>query len=204
MTANTPSYKQINPSVGNWQTNMKKLCYAYKEYSVRRTSLPYRYQGKLIDQTGIKYKVLIMSPHRNRKNFHPQYLHQEITLTGLGIEAFDSCLDNINAAQRMFSREFQENSFIEWSPSTFREYQAVHLYNRYFVSRQEAPSARPQEFNTNTDPKGYLQSLASDQLIHTEDNRVDYYTYNQASGRQAFIYKSKTKRSLKSYSTFIE
>jgi hypothetical protein len=55
------------------------------------------------------------------------------------------------------------------------DYPAIVVSNRYFTEKRLCPCTEPVPFMRTVDPKGILQKMTGDRLIHTKDNRVEYY-----------------------------
>ncbi|KAK0218415.1 hypothetical protein EDD85DRAFT_961684 [Armillaria nabsnona] len=89
-----------------------------------------------------------------------RFLSQSITITGFGGHSFDHAIKAIKEIQRTGEREFHQGQLQEWSPS-------------------KAQSKSEQEIGTpigqDVDPRGVLARLAGSNLIHMEENGVNYY-----------------------------
>src|SRR5882757_5424354 len=75
----------------------------------------------------------------------------------------------------MFDRALKDGAIEGWQPDTFEAYQAFNTSNRYFSSRRFNGSATPIAFPNMVDPDGILASLAGNDLVHCEENQVNYY-----------------------------
>lgn len=114
------------------------------------------------------------------------FLNQNLTLTGLDTAQFEQSLDAITALHGLFERQFMEGRMIGWQPppSTLDSGRSLILSNRYFTRRSEAKTMKSVPFSPKVDPKGYLADVLSTQLIHTQENEVQYLTRVSDMGKQ--------------------
>ena len=110
-------------------------------------------------------------------------MRQSVTITGLGNESFKTAINNIRSIETAFGRQFKEDTLVGWTTSTFQNNDAIDMSNRYFVSRLHAPDAQGEELGPAIDPAEKLKMLASQGLVHTLDNMVDYFELSPSSGR---------------------
>ena len=96
-------------------------------------------------------------------------------LSGLGAKAFDQIIDNIISVHAMFSRHFSENAMEDWTPSSYMDHTVISIANRYFTEKRLCPFTSPVPFHPTVDPRGTLQNMTGDKLVHTQENHVDYY-----------------------------
>lgn len=68
-----------------------------------------------------------------------------------------------------------------WQPSAHGRFIAIDVGNRYFTRRQDASNEESINFDPAVDPKGVLQRLMGDDLVHLEENRVEYYELHKQS-----------------------
>ncbi len=112
-----------------------------------------------------------------------KYLRQCIAVTGLGTPVFEDNVDVIRNIHTLFSRHFEEDKLLEWSPTPFQNMASIDVSNRYFTSRRDCPNATSIKLHSAIDPTGRIKSFVSNDFIHTEDNEVKYYYMSPSSGR---------------------
>ena len=83
------------------------------------------------------------------------------------------------AIHKVYSRQFTSGALEEWNPTKFMDYPAIMISNRYFSERRLSPCAEVVDFPPSVDPKGILQKLTGDRLIHTKENEVHYYQHRE-------------------------
>jgi len=103
------------------------------------------------------------------------YMRQSVTLTGLGIQSFQAAVDGIIAIHSIFSRQFPHGTLEPWQPSWFLDHHTITASNRYFSEKRLCPCLIPIPFPMNVDPKGILNTMMGEKLIHAEENEVKYY-----------------------------
>jgi len=102
-------------------------------------------------------------------------MRQGIMLTGLGTHKFKAALESILAIHAMFARQVAGNQLQKWTPSAFRSYRTVGIWNRYFSQPREAMAMPTIPFLPALDPHGILASSNKGNLLHTADNQVLYF-----------------------------
>lgn len=83
----------------------------------------------------------------------------------------------------------------KWKPPSFGAHTAFDTSNRYFSSRRLNGSATPVAFPEMVDPDGILAGLAGDDLIHCEENQVDYYEITEfdSDGKMRLVHWATIK-----------
>ena len=104
-----------------------------------------------------------------------KYLRQSATLTAFGNPVFDKPIENIATIFAIFKRAVGDR--LSESPvcSTYEDFPAIDVANRYFTHRGGADSEDIQPLTTEVDPNGYLAKAAGSTYVHTEENKVYYY-----------------------------
>ncbi|KAK0473082.1 hypothetical protein IW261DRAFT_1423864 [Armillaria novae-zelandiae] len=102
-------------------------------------------------------------------------LSQSITVTGLGSASFDNAIATLQEIKLTAEREFKHGMLDKWSPSTCRGFPAFTLSNRYFRAMKEGGQHKAVPFSNDVDPIGILQRLGKTDVVHTEDNVVQYF-----------------------------
>lgn len=115
-------------------------------------------------------------PHRR------QYMRQSVMLTGLSSPKFDEAIASVYAIQGMFKQTSVNRSMEEWTPSLFQEHLSIDVGNRYFTPRQFALQDQEVAFDASVDPDNILSQGMGDQLVHVEENHVEYYEARKEKG----------------------
>ncbi|KAF9563137.1 hypothetical protein CPC08DRAFT_633200, partial [Agrocybe pediades] len=102
------------------------------------------------------------------------YIRQGVTVTGLGTEYFVKCIQGMENIYLAFANTMSEGSMDEWNPSSYKDYQAIESHSRYFSKAAPNSISASVAFTSLEDPSGVLQSMESDEFIHTADNVVEY------------------------------
>ncbi|KAK0484114.1 hypothetical protein EDD18DRAFT_1112166 [Armillaria luteobubalina] len=105
-------------------------------------------------------------------------LSQSITITGLGCASFDNAIATLQEIKLTAEREFKHGMLDKWTPSTYRGFPAFMLSNQYFWTMKEGAQHEAIPFSNNVDPVGILQRLGKTDVVHTEDNVVQYFKAN--------------------------
>lgn len=112
-------------------------------------------------------------------------MRQSVMLTGLSSPLFDEAIAPIYQIQDMFRRRAVINGssgiMEEWGPSLFQGHVSIDVGNRYFTPRKFALQDQQIAFNTNIDPHNILSNAMGDQLVHVEENCVEYYEARKES-----------------------
>ncbi|KAK0435847.1 hypothetical protein EV421DRAFT_1908344 [Armillaria borealis] len=100
---------------------------------------------------------------------------QSVTVTGLGCHTFDDAIVMLQEIRLTAEREFKSGMLDKWSPTTYHGFPAFVLSNRYFRTQKEGGQHKEVIFSKDVDPVGILQRLAKNDLIHTEENEMQYF-----------------------------
>jgi hypothetical protein len=103
------------------------------------------------------------------------HLRQSVQLVGLGTDTFQRAIESIVHIHTMFSRQFKDGVLETWQPSAFGPAQAIDMSNHYFSSRRQNTQVSSIPFHEHVDPNGYLSELAGADLVHCDENQVQYY-----------------------------
>ncbi|KAH7907989.1 hypothetical protein BJ138DRAFT_1116223 [Hygrophoropsis aurantiaca] len=104
-----------------------------------------------------------------------RHMRQSITITGLGQSSFDSAVSSLYALQPLLARTAPPGAMEKWQPGEYKNVVSLDIQNRYFTLRRYADGAEKINFDDSVDPDGFLEDNNSRDLIHTEDNKVEYY-----------------------------
>ncbi|KAK0462185.1 hypothetical protein IW261DRAFT_1628710 [Armillaria novae-zelandiae] len=102
-------------------------------------------------------------------------LSQSITVTGLGCASFNDVIATLQEMKLTAEREFKHGMLDKWTPSTYRGFPVFTLSNRYFRTVKEGAQHEAVPFSNDVDPVGILQRLGKTDMVHTEDNVVQYF-----------------------------
>ncbi|KAK7023596.1 hypothetical protein VNI00_016635 [Paramarasmius palmivorus] len=114
-----------------------------------------------------------------------KYLQQRIVLTGLDTPTFNDARDGLARVEyylRLNVRDYNPQYHVGIRGSQGK----LHLSNRYFTSKRFAEEMEDIAFPTEIDPKGILNSIRGDSLVHTTENDVEYYERYYRNGEQHF------------------
>lgn len=107
---------------------------------------------------------------------HIRHLKQCVTITGLGLDDFQSQLDMIPDIVALFTRAVNEDRIEPHSIiGELKELSTLHASNRYFTPKKAAPNAKKLTFHRDVDPFGNLARLLGPAHVHIEENVVSYY-----------------------------
>lgn len=109
-------------------------------------------------------------------------MRQSVMLTGLSSPIFDEAIASIYEIQNMFRRTVVMGTMEEWVPSVFKEHVSIDVGNRYFTPRKYALQDQQIAFSANIDPHNILSEAMGDELVHVEENHVEYYEARKENG----------------------
>lgn len=104
-----------------------------------------------------------------------RFLWQGVSLTAFGEESMDCVFEKIAEIHGLFQRSFGDRLQDCSVFSSFKNYPALDMSNRYFTAREDAHIDDVCDLGQDVDPQGHLARLAGSAFIHTEDNKVHYY-----------------------------
>ncbi|KAH7906137.1 hypothetical protein BJ138DRAFT_1117847 [Hygrophoropsis aurantiaca] len=120
---------------------------------------------------------LDLPPLKNRPRAqHVRHIRQSITLTGLGNQDFEQAVTTLYGLDTLLERQAPPGSIEKWQPTDYAGYTAIDIQNRYFTPKKFANGLPSVPFDDAVDPNGYLKDSVGSELIHTDDNRVEYYS----------------------------
>jgi hypothetical protein len=102
-------------------------------------------------------------------------------LTGLGATKFSTLIENIYDIQHVFERSLPHNSMEEWVPGYYETFEALDMGNRYFTDRRDINGDTPISFGTEIDPHNILTNALSNEFVHLQENKVEYYEAQQGT-----------------------
>ncbi|PPQ82961.1 hypothetical protein CVT24_012654 [Panaeolus cyanescens] len=98
-------------------------------------------------------------------------LRQSVTLTGLGLPAFDNVIIAIEKFHVLFNKSIPQD-LCPWQASESQSYISFDCSSKYFT--RSAPGLDIQQMPQSVDPEGNLTALINHQWVHTSDNIVVY------------------------------
>jgi hypothetical protein len=119
-----------------------------------------------------------------------RFLKQGLMVTGAGTPTFDDAIKSAHDIYGQFCRSFAEGKIENWNTSTYSEYHALDLSNRYLTPKKDAPSMAHIPFQKSVDPHGYLEGLVGTDYVHGEENEVEYYSLRIDSEGKRYVIKT--------------
>jgi hypothetical protein len=110
-----------------------------------------------------------------RPNSKTKHLRQSATLTAFGSLVFNKPIENIAAIYALFKRAVGDNISESAVYSTYEDFPAIDVGNRYFTPISGADTEEIRPLTAEVDPYGYLAKAAGTTYVHTEENKVYYY-----------------------------
>ncbi|SJL08157.1 uncharacterized protein ARMOST_11520 [Armillaria ostoyae] len=100
---------------------------------------------------------------------------QSVTVMGLGCQSFEDTILTLQEIRLTAEREFKTGMLEKWNAGAYRGFPVFALSNRYFCTLKDGAHQEEVPFSKDVDPVGILQRLARNDLIHTEENEVQYF-----------------------------
>ncbi|KAF9549486.1 hypothetical protein CPC08DRAFT_769067 [Agrocybe pediades] len=118
------------------------------------------------------------------------HIRQAVTITGLGLPAFDEFIEKIENVYMAFYDVFPNNTMEGWHPGQADGFPAITAQTRYFERVHAHGTAVPSVGFTNyEDPNGVLAAMEADGFVHGEDNSVEYRARYIDTTRNTATYK---------------
>ncbi|KAH7903798.1 hypothetical protein BJ138DRAFT_1120041 [Hygrophoropsis aurantiaca] len=108
---------------------------------------------------------------------------RSITISGLGEKSFGDAVTSLYIVHTELARHVSAGALEKWRPSDFKGFVSLDIHNQYYTLRKYADGAEKVPFDKLTDPRGLLEDNNGQELIHTDDNQVDFYS-SASSGAQ--------------------
>ena len=118
---------------------------------------------------------------------HFKYLHQNISLTGLGSATFSSALDAAQMIYRHFDRHFPEGLLDSWSPTwstNQKGLDSIDISNCYLTPLKDVSGLESLPFHKGVDPRNILLDMTKNDYIHIDDNYVEYFSMHRDTNGQ--------------------
>lgn len=109
-------------------------------------------------------------------------MRQSVMLTGLSSPIFHEAIASVYEIQDLFRQTVVKGTMEEWAPSLFQNHVSIDVGNRYFTPRKYALQDQQIEFGASVDPHNILSEAMGDQLVHVEENHVEYYEARKENG----------------------
>ncbi|KAL0574859.1 hypothetical protein V5O48_007099 [Marasmius crinis-equi] len=118
------------------------------------------------------------------KNSKAGYMSQQVVLSGLGSAVFDRAMDGINAVEKQFRRNLDDDE-VETHKifGTLDGHTTIELSNRYVTSIHATNGLPAIELERDIDPEGYLARAMGGKYVRTEENRVQFFEVTERSGK---------------------
>lgn len=111
---------------------------------------------------------------------------QSITVTGL---SFEDTISTLQEIRLMAEREFKTGMLEKWNTGTYHGFPAFTLSNRYFRTLKDGAHQEEVPFSKDVDSVRILQQLARNDLIHTEENEVQYFKSSvDEDGKRRYVH----------------
>ena len=94
---------------------------------------------------------------------------------------FSTMIENIYDIQHVFERSLPHNAMEEWVPSYYETFEVLDMGNRYFTDRRDINGDTPISFSTEIDPHNILTNAMSNEFVHLQENKVEYYEAQQGT-----------------------
>ncbi len=119
---------------------------------------------------------IVTYPMPSPTSNHIHHLKQGVSITGLGLENFQSQVDMVPDIAALFTRAINEDKI---QPNAIvgglEEFSTLNTSNQYFTPRKDARTAKDLAFHTDIDSYGNLSRLLGPVHMHIEENVVTYY-----------------------------
>ena len=99
---------------------------------------------------------------------------QRVRLTRLSTEVFDKAVSAYRMVYDKMSAQFPPESTLPWQATVYEGHPAMDFNARYFTKRSDAPNETNLPFEGGVDPRGILEKIRGQDLIHGPDNCVQY------------------------------
>ncbi|PBK94384.1 hypothetical protein ARMGADRAFT_909006, partial [Armillaria gallica] len=100
---------------------------------------------------------------------------QSVTVMGLVCQSFKDTIPTLQEIRLTAEREFKNGMLEKWNMGTYHGFPVFMLSNRYFRTVKDRAHQEEVPFSKDVDPVRILQWLARNDLIHTEENEVQYF-----------------------------
>ncbi|KAF9050282.1 hypothetical protein BJ165DRAFT_1385695 [Panaeolus papilionaceus] len=124
-----------------------------------------------------------LPPFKGQRKMQVACLRQHIKLTGFGTEAFDEIVwAKVVELQRTLDDEMHNNGqhgghdelemmeHSQWEGDT-----VLDMHSRHFTYRNQVPNQKHIPFANDVDPNHFLEDAKGPDLVHAEDNVVNYF-----------------------------
>ncbi|KDR75365.1 hypothetical protein GALMADRAFT_69704, partial [Galerina marginata CBS 339.88] len=116
-----------------------------------------------------------------------KYLRQHLEVSGLGLPAFDTAVENMAHFHGIFERQFPEGQLEHWSPKRNMGVASIESSNRIFTPYFDAEHCVVLPFPSNWDTSGNLSQFATDKFRFCDDNLVRYYVKSTTEDYSSFL-----------------
>jgi len=109
-------------------------------------------------------------------------MRQSVSLTGLGLDAFEKGVGFMEKIFIEFFNRVPEGQLAIWQPNITKDGTIIDTYAKYFTQQRGMFKSAGVAFASKVDPEGVLQGLCDNEFVHTEDNSVQYLTHSYEHG----------------------
>ncbi|KAJ6489528.1 hypothetical protein C8R47DRAFT_1215341 [Mycena vitilis] len=115
---------------------------------------------------------------------------QQIGLTGLSCASFDQAVNELQRVDALFARYFQAG--VQGARRAHDESIVLNASNRFLTALADEPGALHIKFQDGVDPMGRLGKFIGSEIVHTEDNVVNYFKREKDDDTGKFTYCAVT------------
>ncbi|KAK7035549.1 hypothetical protein VNI00_011842 [Paramarasmius palmivorus] len=108
------------------------------------------------------------------KNSSAKHVQQRVVLTGLNTPTFDKAIQGLMRIDDHLRSNIREEGTLDFLGEQ-GSHTTLEVSNRYFTSKRVAKNEDHIPFSSVLDPKGILEEMRGESLIHTAENQVEYY-----------------------------
>ncbi|KAJ7675874.1 hypothetical protein DFH06DRAFT_1318015 [Mycena polygramma] len=140
---------------------------------------------------GIVTKLaLVPGDIQKLSTIHVLNTSQQISLTGLSCASFDQAVNGLQQVDALFARYFQSD--VQASRRAHDQSMVLNASNRFLTALADEPNALNIKFQDGVDPMGRLGKFVGTEIVHTEDNVVNYFKREKDDKTGKFSYCTAT------------
>jgi hypothetical protein len=109
----------------------------------------------------------------------------------MGASVFQEYVDVVKRWVATLEARVKPALIEEWNPTSFDGHIAISTTNHLFTSVTHAPGAEDHPFHIDVDPSGVLAKAKTVDMIHSEDNIVDYVEETEEDGRIRCVFTTR-------------
>lgn len=98
-----------------------------------------------------------------------------VVLSGYSTPGFTDVDQALRLIDQKMQMSVKDGSYQSYLPTSVDGHLTVEASNPYFLRQSIKSPMTPLDFPANVDPKGILSAAAIENMIHVEENVVQYY-----------------------------